>query len=295
MSYANVIIEKPTVLNLFKTIPSGIGLDIAKNHSGITIWNGETIETYGFSIDEYSKDDYFAEYRMRKQFKEKLTNIVCGRHFEYCVIEDVYGGENFDTTRKLLALQTVIDELIFSRICTVGEFYRWNEPKWSKYTRMFYKQKGKLKSKVETQGILDFLEFDFYKEHCEDKPAKKREIFFEDICDSCAILLSVVAYKKLQLNIAQSSSLKLSDIKMYYIEDIMDTYGFKDRRIAEEAYILADINTRNIEKDILLLAGMYPNDVICVELPVDKLGNFGLKHGFKFYSSGEGYLFFYKK
>lgn len=290
-----ITIEKPTVLNLFKTIPSGIGLDIAKNHSGITIWNGESIETYGFSIDDYAKDDYFAEYKMRKQFKEKLADIVRSRHFEYCVIEDVYGGENFDTTRKLLALQTVIDELIFQRICTVGEFYRWNEPKWSSYTRMFYKQKGKLKAKVETQGILNYLEFDFYKEHCEDKPAKQKEIFFEDICDSCAILLSVVAYKNFQANMAKSSSIKLSDLKMFYIEDIMDTYSFRDARVREEEYIMAEITGKNIEKEVLLLAQMHPTDVICVELPVSKLGNFGLKNKFEFYPSGEGYLFFYKK
>ena len=160
-----MIIEKLTVLNLFKTIKSGIGLDISKNHTGIVIWNGKTIETYGFAIEEYDKSDYFAEYKMRRDFKEKLYQIVKDRHFEYCIVEDVYSGENFDTVRKLLALQTVIDELIFEHVCVVDNFVRWLQVEWSKYTRQVYKQAGRLKSKLETQGILEYLEFDFYLEH----------------------------------------------------------------------------------------------------------------------------------
>ena len=174
-----MIIEKLTVLNLFKTIKSGIGLDISKNHTGIVIWNGKTIETYGFAIEEYDKSDYFAEYKMRRDFKEKLYQIVKDRHFEYCIVEDVYSGENFDTVRKLLALQTVIDELIFEHVCVVDNFVRWLQVEWSKYTRQVYKQAGRLKSKLETQGILEYLEFDFYLEHKGDSERVKKEIFFK--------------------------------------------------------------------------------------------------------------------
>lgn len=287
--------EKPTVVNLFKTIPSGIGLDIAKNHSGICIWNGETVEQYGFSIDEYDKNDPFAEYKMRRQFKEKLKEIVNGRYFEHCIIEDVYGGENFDTVRKLLALNTVIDELIFEHACLVNKFYRWNEPKWSSMTRNIYKQRGKLKSKVETQGLLEYLEYDYYLAHKDDEPSVKKEIFFEDICDATAMLLAVVANETLNINIAKQTSVKMSDIKMVYLADVYDTYSCKDKRISEEGFICVDLDYRNLEKSILAQAGYHPTDVMCALLPSSKLGVFGLNHNFKFYDSDEGYLLFYKK
>jgi hypothetical protein len=232
---------------------------------------------------------------MRRDFKKKLSEIVKGRHFEYAIIEDVYGGENFDTTRKLLALNTVIDELIFENVCTVGKFKRWNEPTWMKACRTLYKQRGKLKSKLEVQGILEYLEWDFYLEHKDDKPAKKKEIFFEDICDSCGMLLGIVAQELMDLNVAKASTVKMSDIKMFYVECVEDTYSLKDKRINEEGFISIDLDFRNIEKSILAQIIQHPNDILCAFLPSSKLGVFGTKHGFRFYDSDESFLIFYKK
>ena len=288
-------ILKPTVVSILKNVESGIGLDVAKNHTGITIWNGESIETYGFELEPYDTESPFAEYKMRRDFKNKLKEVVNGRHFEYAIIEDVYGGENFDTTRKLLALNTVIDELIFERVCTVGKFVRWNEPKWLKACRTLYKQRGRLKSKLEVQGILEFLEWNFYLEHKDDKPAKKKEIFFEDICDSCGMLLGLVAQEIIETNMIKSSSLKMSDIKMVYIENIEDCMGIKDTRIRDEGFIAVDLDFRHIETSILNLASQHPLDVMCAFLPSSKLGLFGTKHKLVFYDNDEGYLLFYKK
>lgn len=289
------VIEKPTVISLLKTIPSGIGLDIAKNHTGIFIWNGETTEEYGFELEPYDKTDYFAEYKMRRDFKNKLLEIVKERHFEYCIVEDVYGGDNFDTVRKLLAINNVMDELIFEHSCTVGNFVRWSETKWASMTRQIYKQKGKLKSKIETQGILEYLEYDFYLKNKDLSNADKKKIFFEDICDACAMLLGVVIQKNLEISLVKQTSLKLSDIKMVYIEDLLDTYNHRDIRIREEGYIAVDLNTRNLEKSIVDSVKAHPNDVLCAFVPVDKLGVFGIKHKFTFYESGEGYILFYKR
>lgn len=299
-------LEKPTVINILKTVPSGIGLDIAKNHTGIVIWNGVSVETYGFYLTEYDKLDYFGEYKMRREFKKKLTEIVKGKHFEYCIVEDVFGGDNFDTVRKLLALNTVMDELIFENVCTVGTFVRWNETKWAAATRTIYKQKGKLKSKIETQGLLEYLEFDFYlkyKDYPEtDAQSKKtglptkKELFFEDICDACGMLLGLVIAHNYELNITKSSLVRLSDIKMLYVDYIEDTYMINDKRVQEEGFIiLDDFDCKHIEDSIKQAVATHPHDVLCVELPPNKLGRFGIKHNFTFFTEGEGYLIFYNK
>lgn len=288
-------IEKPTVINILKNIKSGIGLDVSKNHTGIFIWNGESTEEYGFAIDEYEKTDYFAEYKMRRQFKQKLSEIIKGRTFDLCIIEDVYGGENFDTTRKLLALQTVIDELIFEHVCFVNKFFRWNEPKWSKAFRTYYKQRGRLRSKLETQGILEYLEYDFYLKHKDDKPAQKKAIFFEDICDAAGMLLGVVASELMDINLVKQSSVKMSDIKLVYIEFLEDMHSVRDNRVGIEPYLEVDLDYRNLEKSILNQVACHPDDLLCAFLPSDKLGVFGLQHKLHFYDCEESWLFFYKK
>ena len=287
------VLSKPTLISMLKTIPSGIALDVAKNHTGVVYWDGETLHRNGFAIDEYDKGDPFAEYKMRRQFKNKLKEIVQGLSVKYCVIEDVYGGENFDTVRKLLSLQTVIDELIFEHVLFVETFFRWNEPKWSALTRTIYKQRGKLKSKIETQGILEYLEDEFYLAHKSDSASAKRELFFEDICDATGILLGVVASEIMQINIAKASAVKLSQVKMFYIDDLEVTYGHKDRRIREEGFISVDLDYRNLEKSIVLQASQHPDDVLCALLPSSKLGVFGAKNGFEFFDSEESYLVFY--
>lgn len=292
-----MIIEKLTVLNLFKTIKSGIGLDISKNHTGVVIWNGETIETYGFSIEDYDRSDYFAEYKMRRDFKERLSQIVKDRYFEYCVVEDVYNGENFDTVRKLLALQTVIDELIFEHICVVDNFVRCLQVEWSKYTRQIYKQVGRLKSKIETQSVLEYLEFEFYLKHKNDSERVKKDIFFEDICDACAMLVGMIVKKNTENSVEKTVNIRLKDIKMVYVEHKEDRKKLRDKRLKEatDDDIMTVEISKAIEKNVISYCTNNKVDIMCAEIPVTKLGVFGQKHKFNFYESGKGYLFFYYK
>ena len=79
-----IIVRKATVEDILKSIKSGIGLDVAKNHTDICIWNGTSVETFGFALIDYSKDDCFSEYKMRRDFKQKLSHIVTRKKPEYC-------------------------------------------------------------------------------------------------------------------------------------------------------------------------------------------------------------------
>lgn len=290
-----MVIEKCTVLNLLSLIKSGIGLDISKNHTGVFIWDNGKCEEYGFSLPEYDKDDPHAECRMRRALRYELEKLVKGRHFEHCIVEDIYGGDNFDTVRKLIALNTVIDDLIFDKVCTVDNFYRWKEPVWLSNLRLLYRQKGKWKAKIETQSILEYLGYDFYLQHKDDTNAVKKQIFFEDICDACGQLLSVVAYQNLRANKEHKKTVKISEVKLCYIEDMDDFDVASDKRVREDDCLVLDYSGRDIEKYILSMVEIYPNDLLCIELPVAKLGAFGIKHKLPFYESGMGYLYFYKK
>lgn len=291
----NSVITKSTVLSILKNLKSGIAIDAAKNHTGIVIWQDGILSECGFALDEYDKTDYFAEYKMRRDFKQKLKNVVEGKSFQVCIIEDVYGGVNFDTVRKLLAINTVVDELIFEHAFFVEEFYRWNEPKWLSLTRMLYKQRGKLNTKIETQGILEYLEYSFYLENMDKTKEEKKAMYFEDKCDACGMLLAVAVSKITGANIAKATPVKLSDIKMYYIEDVADSYAIRDAKITEDGFIAVELNSRGLESSIISQVMAHPNDAMCAFLPSSKLGVFGMKQKFTFYDSDEGYLIFYKK
>lgn len=292
----DMTIEKVTVLDLFSMIDSGLALDISKNHTGIVMWNGKEIITDGWEIHEYDKTDYHAEYKMRKYFKQTLKSKIQGKHFQYIVVENVFGGENFDTVRKLLTLQTVIDELLDEGVVTTDKFFRWLQPEWASRARIIYKQTGALKSKIETQGLLEHLEFDFYLKHKDLAKARKEDIYFEDICDACGMLLAVVAEEKFKVDKEIRRDIKMSDIKMIYVEDFDNLAGVRDKRIKEEDLNHIDINYKgNLENAILNAVMSNTEDVLCAYIPVNRLGQFGLKRKFKFFESGNGYLIFYYK
>ncbi len=270
------------IIDMLKLIPSGIGLDIAKKHTGIFIWDGTSFHEYSLVVGEdYDKDDPFAEYRMRREFKSKLGEIVKGKFFARCIVENVYGGQNFDTVRKLLALNTVIDELIFDNVCGVDKFYRWEEAKWLKYARQLYKQREKLNPKVEIKGILDSLGYS-YEGECA-----------EDIRDAAGMLLGVIVSEMLASN-QSKITVKMSDIKMHYIEIPEDIYLLRDKNLSDGC-VMVDLDLRNVEKSVLMNVSQHPDDALIACLPSNKLGSFGLKHKFKFYEGENGYLIFYKK
>lgn len=288
--------ELATTESVLKTLGSGVGLDVAKKHTGICLYSGGKITYTGFRIEEYDSSDVHAEYNMRKEFKAKLSDILNGLSLNHCIIEDVYGGQNFDTVRKLLALNTVIDELIDEGVVTVGQFYRWSETRWMKYFRLLFKSRGGLKSKIETQRILEYLQDSFYLTNCDSSEREKREIFFEDICDATGMLCSVAMYLKEMENGGYVRQLTMRDIKLFYIDYYCDDdFTVQDSRVMDEDWHRVEPKFRNLEQKVLSEATQHPDKVLAMYLPVEKLGIFGLTYKLKFYESGVGVLIWYVK
>lgn len=288
-------IERPSIQTVLGGINSCLGLDIAKLHSGIAIWNNGKLNQYGFALKEYDKDNPHAEFEMRLNLKEQLSKLIGGMSFDYCIIEDVYGGENFDTVRKLVTLNTVIDELIYEGVVTVRNFFRWKEARWLKYFREIYKIKGRPNSKYETQEILKYISEPFYMANHDKSNAEKKKIFFEDICDATAMVCSVAMYVRLS-DLDTKTSVNMSDLRFYYVNAYDDFLLINDWRLQDYEPKLLDVKLNyNLDSLLLDLISNYPDDVLCIHLPVSRLGSFGIKHKFEFYDDGDGYLFFYRK
>ena len=289
-------IERPTVESILSSFKSGIGLDIAKNHTGIALWRDGKLETLGFAIDmEYDDSSYLAEAKMRKWFKDKMREILRGYDWEVCIIEDVYGGVNFSTTRKLLALNCVVDELLLEGDISIGNLYRFKETEWMKDLRTIYKVSTKLNPKYECEQILKYLGFDLVLREENSSQANKERIFYEDRCDATGQLLSLAMHLLSNVREVKSSSVRLSNIQVYFFEDLYD-HPEVDDLVLEEFMInvCTDFNVNNIEGSIIKCLSENKG-VYSVYLSTDQLGTFGIRNGYSFYEQGYGYLVFYNK
>lgn len=299
-------IDKPTFKELLKNLKSAIAFDIAPHHTGIMIWDGVELKDYGSHLTTPDTSNPHWEYILRRDFKAEVREIVREKAFEACIVENVHGEENFVTVRQLLALNTVPDELLFEGTFHADEFYRWSASEWMAKTRKIYKQENKLKSKVETQGLLSYLDCEYYLKY-KDYPEKERDarelnlptkadICFEDKCDACGMLMALVSNKIYKDNTPKSSSIKKSSIKYIYLEDIEDTYDCKDEKIRTGKYITVELNHKTLEQSIIAMLERYQaGTMLCSYVPTVSLGRFGIENNLTFHTSGEGYLFFSRR
>lgn len=296
-------VEAVNELNIMTLLNgTAITLDIAPLHTGVVIWNGSSFEEYYFHLSrkEGMQDESVSPMwaiKQRRVFKKHLEEIVKGRSFDYCLVEGVYGGENYNTTVQLLNLNTVIDELILDGVCDVKTLYREKQTVWSKDMRLIYKQKNKPTSKVEVQNFLDYMHCSYYLEHKDDTAKQKALECFEDICDSYGMMFSIVAKLNFVTTNEKKKHISFSDIKMLYVEDSSDVYYSRDEVFSSGDFENVDLDFRNIEKSILGYVEQFPDRLLCAYLPPSKLGIFGVKHHLEFFCNedDEGWLYFYKR
>lgn len=287
-------IEKMTVTNLLRPVKRGIGIDAAKKHTGIALWEEGELYVDGFKLKDIDEDDPHWELRIRLEFKDRLRPYVEGKHFDYIIMEDVYFGDNPSTVRKLLAINTVIDELIFDGVCSVDKFQRSLAVSWMKDFRKVHKQEGYLKSKYETQGILEYMDFDFIKENKSKTEVEKTKIYYEDICDATAMLCATVIRDKMKLTEKEKNKeVRKKDLKYHYVEKEEDIKKIRNPRVRKIQKTNIDYRGKNIEAYMLSEIKRDRNNLYCMRVSTRELGLLGVK--LNFYDQGYGYMYFYHK
>lgn len=289
-----VEVGTPTVEGLLRGWGSALGLDIAPNHTGVFVWDGVECKTYGFKLDEsISKDDVFYDAKVRKFFKTKYLELFEGMHFDYICVEGCYGGDNYDTVTQLLNVNTVIDELVLEGTLSCNTFYRVKPSQWlsglSKVTNM----KGGYSTKYKTQEILKKLGFQFALDGVGKSEKYLKEIFYEDICDATGLVLGMRMLEKLNIPTKKTSSVGMSQIEVHYLENLEDMYSLHNGFAYDVCTYEVSLNKRTLEKEIKRLVSEDASQIYYVKLETSKLGDFGIKRGYPFYSQGFGWLVFY--
>ena len=290
-------IEKITAMSLIKTFKSAVTFDISKTSTGLGVWDGVEYKKYKITMDTvYNKTDALSEARMRREFKEYLTELLGGKHFELVVVENVFGGENFDTVRILLALNTVADELILEGVFTADTVRKVDNQSWKMCLRKVHKVKGKPTDKYEIEEIMKYLEFDFALENCNLTDSQKDEIGYQDILDCTGLLCAMAISKTMDVKIKSGKSIKMASIEILNF-DCEEDLDFCDEKVLRRYPIERVQLTGSVEKTILNTVNDRPTEDIIFELevPNERLGTFVSRYNIPFSDYGSVLLIFFRK
>lgn len=290
-------IEKITAMSLIKTFKSAVTFDISKTSTGLGVWDGVEYKKYKITMDTvYNKTDALSEARMRREFKEYLTELLGGKHFELVVVENVFGGENFDTVRILLALNTVADELILEGVFTADTVRKVDNQSWKMCLRKVHKVKGKPTDKYEIEEIMKYLEFDFALENCNLTDSQKDEIGYQDILDCTGLLCAMAISKTMDVKIKSGKSIKMASIEILNF-DCEEDLDFCDGKVLRRYPIERVQLTGSVEKTILNTVNDRPTEDIIFELevPNERLGTFVSRYNIPFSDYGSVLLIFFRK
>lgn len=203
------------VLNEDTLVPKNgcyLGLDISKSSTGITIYEDGVRFQYNFEL-KVDENSPYKEVLLRRDLKSKLRPYILGKHFEAIIIEDVFAGDNPDTTRLLYALNTAIDEMIVDSELFCKDFVRVNNREWKKWLSRVdtdhlakgYNDKERVRIYLELLGIKD-----------EGKG-------YQDRLDSCGMILGYLLRKDKNAKRNRVNVLR-SDIDFFYEIDKEDIY-----------------------------------------------------------------------
>lgn len=291
-------IEKVTVESLLEGMGTSLALDISKNSTGIAYWKNGVLNVSNYHISvEYKEEDPFSEIKMRLDFKKHLVEMFRGEAFDTIIVEDVFGGDNFSTVRKLLALNTVIDELVVEGILSVENFYRQSNKTWKSNMRSIYKAGKGLKDKFEIEQVALHLGFGYALEHQSDTDAQKTKEGYQDILDATMMLCSVSALKNNDIKTKKSSRIKKSDLVFDFVE-ILDELDYSDNEIYSAfPYIEIDrpnsrVTIENVFLDAFNMHDEYDEYVLALSVDEGELGLFGVEHNIK---ASKGFVLAYKK
>lgn len=180
--------SKVTYIDIVQCAKSFISLDISIHSTGWVHWVNGNLSMGVYHIQ--STEDIDRKF----EFKTFLKELFGDDEFEYCFIEDVYGGANFKTVKSLLQLNTLVDELVYEKEVKVNQIKRENNGVWKRHLKDVGDYIPKILGESDKEMIVASLEnLDFSKQVIdsflqESIPAKS----YQDICDAMGMAIAVI-------------------------------------------------------------------------------------------------------
>ena len=243
-----------TVYDILPKTGLHLGLDISKTSTGVSLVEDGVIKSWNISL-KGGEDIKFAEILLRRELKQLLLEEFKGLSFGTIVLEDVYDGNNPETTRLLYSLNTVIDEMILDGDIECDDFVRANNKSWKSWLWSIEPQIGKgYNEKVRTEEVLKYLGVEDFGKG------------YQDRLDSLGMLVGYF-FKKVSDNLAGFKVPRVTWTKVKYVvvKDIttLDEVPFEyhDRPIVE-----VDIGRKALTKEyIKYLVGLHSGKLVSIK------------------------------
>lgn len=137
LEYTDFLKKELTFLSLDISVSS---TGWVKSVDGVVTWGTKTLE---------SKD----ELGRMIEFRKFLLSMLSDREYPVVFVEDVIAGTNFKTTKGLVQLNMIVDELNALGEIKVGKIKRIDNKKWKKYLKSATNYDGDIK-KEEDKALI---------------------------------------------------------------------------------------------------------------------------------------------
>lgn len=174
-----------------------------KSVDGVISWGTKALE----SQDELGR---------RREFREFLLDIIGNTEFPAIYVEDVIAGTNFKTTKGLIQLNTIVDDLKEYGLVKVGRVVRVDNKKWKKYLKQACNYSSVIKSEDDKTMIQNCLRSVGFSEDVK-----------QDIYDAMGIALSMIYREKILKDASRTDNTLKKDIRKGYT---IKQFSSKDKK-----------------------------------------------------------------
>lgn len=220
-------IDSLNYIDFLKLEPTFISLDISVRSTGwVKSLNGN-IEYGTYTIKSVDETD------RRKEFREFLINLIGKEKIPVVFVEDVIAGTNFLTTKGLIQLNTIVDDLKEYGILDIDKIKRIDNKKWKKYLKSACNYEGDIKKEEDKQLIKNCLNQIGFTENVK-----------QDIYDAIGIAVSVIYRDNILKEEPKINTVLKKDLKSgYSIKQFME----KDKKFDKYLENLKNKYNREVE------------------------------------------------
>ena len=191
--------SKVNYKDFIKMEPTFLSLDISVRSTGWVLCLDGNVQYGTYSIE--SQD----ELGRRREFREFLVSLIGDKVIPLVVVEDVIAGTNFKTTKGLIQLNSIIDDLKEYNLVSVGEIKRIDNKKWKKYLKQASNYEGEIKKEEDKVLIHNcMVELGF------------NENVKQDIYDALGMAVAVIFRDKVLGEMSKTDAVLKKDLKRGY-------------------------------------------------------------------------------
>lgn len=243
--------------DIFESFDSFLAFDISVQSTGWCKWENGKLKYGSFGLTETN------ELGRRMEFRDAVIALVDNKSYDFIAVEDVIGGCNFKTTKMLVQLNCIIDDLVYLETIPYSKVERIDNGVWKKYLKEVANYKSTVRGfdKEEIRKCLESMGF---------------QAKVQDIYDSVGVAIGAIERMNKPLTPTSVVGKIKADLTKSYT---LKLYNDKNLETIKEKYNLPVINITydRSYRDILIQFKNFVSDngdnaIFVIDAPIEKYG-----------------------